>query len=155
MKNILIAVGAVVALIILFVLWQFVISPLFPSFGQKGKVTVGKQTLSVTVVKTEKDREKGLSGKKSLSDTSGMLFIFDTPDYYSFWMKEMNFPIDIIFINGSKVTTIYKRVPTPSSPSETPPLYKPSFPSDKVLEINAGLSDKYGIKEGDSLTISL
>ena len=153
MRNILIAVGAVVALFLLFAIWQFLVRPTF--FGGQGKVTVNSQTFTVDVAKTSEAQEKGLSGRNSLSENRGMLFVFSTPDAYSFWMKGMKFPIDIIFINGDTVNTVYKNVQPPASENETPPLYRPNTPSDKVLEVSGGLADKYGIKPGDTVTTSL
>ena len=82
-----------------------------------------------------------------------MLFLYDTPDYYQFWMKGMAFPLDIIFIRDSTIVTIARNVPPPIGDSELP-RYGPDEPADKVLEINAGLCDKYGIQEGDTVDIT-
>ena len=73
-----------------------------------------------------------------------MLFVFDKPDTYGFWMKDMRFPIDIIWISGDKVIYVLSEV----HPDSYPNLFKPPIPVDKVLEINAGLSRKLGITEG-------
>lgn len=153
MKRILIAVGIVVVLVILFFVWQTFLSPVI--LGQKGTIEIKGQKFSVDVASTDKAQEKGLSGKKSLSDKGGMLFVFPASDFHTFWMKGMLIPIDIIFIDKNTITTIYKNVAPPRTPNETSPLYRPSIPSDKALEIKAGLSDKYGIKEGDTVNISL
>ena len=90
-----------------------------------------------------------------MDEKNGMYFIFDKPDYHSFWMKDMRFPIDIIFINDGKIVTIYKNVPIPTSETQLPPIYRPTNPVDHVLEINAGLADKYSFQVGDSVTTSL
>lgn len=155
MRYILIAVGAIIAIVILFFIWQTFLRPSLPFFGQKGKVTINEKIFTVEVVDTDEGRQKGLSGRRSLPTENGMLFLFDTADYYSFWMKDMEFPIDIIFISGEKIVTIHRDVPAPASTEETPPIYRSTSPSDKVLELNAGESDKYGIKEGDSVTLQL
>lgn len=156
MRNILIAAGAIVLLILLFFFWHFFLRQLFPFFGQNGKVTAGGNTFRVSVAKTQEQSEKGLSGKRSMGENEGMLFVFDTPGYYGFWMKEMKFPLDILFIHDNKIVTIYKNVPAPSTPdTKSLPVYKPMAPSDKVLEINAGQADKYSIKTGDTVEISL
>ena len=155
MRYILIALGAIIALVILFLIWQTFFRPGLPFFGQKGKVTINQKTWSVEVADTEKSRQKGLSGRRSLAADSGMLFLFETSDFYSFWMREMEFPIDIIFINGEKVVTVHRNVPAPASTEETPPIYRPTTASDKVLELNAGEADKNGIKEGDTVTLQL
>jgi uncharacterized protein len=84
-----------------------------------------------------------------------MLFVFDKADYYSFWMKNMKFPIDIIFIRGDKIVSISKNAVAPKSADASLPIYKPEAPVDKVLEINSGLSDKHNIKKGDKVEIKL
>ena len=122
-------------------------------FAPKATVAIGKQTYKTTIATSDKDKQIGLSGKTTLSQDEGMLFSFEKPDYYAFWMKEMKFPIDIIFIKDSKIVTIFPSVPVPTSKDENPPVYKPEEPADAVLEINAGLSQKNNFKKGDVDTI--
>lgn len=105
------------------------------------------QIFHLEVVKTEKDKQIGLSKYKTFPQDKGMLFLFDKEGFYSFWMKDMKFPIDIIYIKGNKITTIYGNVPINNLK-----IYSPTQPSDKVLEINANLSKKYGFKTGDLVT---
>lgn len=153
-------IAIIVGLIVIIILgiWGFMnLRPLFADLftTPKGTVTVNDKKINVLLADTEEKREKGLSGKKSLPENQGMLFIFDTADYPSFWMKEMQFPIDIIFINDKTVTTVYENVAPPADENEQLPLYKPSAPSDKVLEINGGQSQTLGIKPGTTLDITL
>jgi uncharacterized protein len=117
------------------------------------RAIINGQAFKIQVVTEDKDKQIGLSNKNHLSSSQGMLFIFAKPDFYSFWMKDMKFPIDIIYINNNKVTTIIKNAPIPSSTNNNLTIYKPTSVSDKVLEINAGLSDKYNIQEGTSIKI--
>jgi uncharacterized protein len=151
-----IIVGVIIVLII--GIWAFL--NLRPFVGgllgtAKGKVTVNEQTFRVEVADTPEKRELGLSKKNSLPEDQGMFFVFDAPDFPSFWMKEMKFPIDIIFINNDTVVTVYDNVQPPESENAPLPLYKPTAPSDKVLEINAGLAEQYGIKPGDTIQTEL
>ena len=69
-------------------------------------IKINNHTFNVEVAKTPKDQQLGLSGRDGISDDQGMLFAFDTPDYYNFWMKDMKFPLDIIFINNTKIISI-------------------------------------------------
>jgi len=113
---------------------------------------LGNQTFLAEIAKTEKERERGLSGKNSLPEDFGMLFVFNKPDKYLFWMKEMNFPIDIIWLNeNKKIVDITTNLATSTYPntvtSQTSALY--------VFEINAGLADKYNFKIGDSLDFKI
>lgn len=100
------------------------------------------------IVKTEKDKQIGLSKYKSLPQDHAMLFVFDKPGLYAFWMKDMKFPLDIIFISGNKIVTVHRNLPVNNLT-----LYSPTEVSDKVLEINAGLSAKYGFKPGDTVIL--
>lgn len=122
-------------------------------FAKTSTLTVNNHTFKLLVSKTDKEKEVGLSGKASLPQDTGMLFIFEKADFYSFWMKSMKFPIDIIYINGNRVVTVHQNVPVPASPEQSLPIYKPEEAADKVFEINAGLSEKYNIKKGDTVKI--
>lgn len=121
--------------------------------SQNTEVLVNEQTFDVTVAKSETEKQIGLSETEVLGVNEGMLFVFDRPDFYSFWMNNMKFPIDIIFVNGNRVTTVISNAPAPTNPNESLQIYKPGSESDKVLEINAGLAKKYGIKEGTIIDI--
>lgn len=110
------------------------------------------RTFSLDVAVSPSAHEIGLSQTDSLPVDRGMLFLYDTPGFYQFWMKGMKFPLDILFIRDSTIVTIARNVPPPSGNGDLP-LYAPDKPANKVLEINAGLCDKYGIREGDTVEI--
>ena len=94
-------------------------------------------------------RAKGLSNETFLPENEGMLFIFPMESRPSFWAKNMQYPIDIIYINEDDVITyMVKNVP-PCSDDDQCPKYRPKNPISKVLEINAGQSKKWGIHVGD------
>jgi uncharacterized protein len=114
-------------------------------------VTIGNHSFKVVAVSTQKEQEIGLSKTKSLSPDRGMIFLFKKLDYYLFWMKNMKFPIDIIYINNDKIVTIKNNVQIPKNNTDNLPIYSSTEPADKVLEIQAGLSQKYNFKNGDKL----
>jgi len=123
---------------------------------KKATATFGSQKVVLEVADSEKSREIGLSNKSSLADNRGMLFLFDEPKIPAFWMKGMKFPIDIIFLNDKKIVTIYKNVQPPKNADEIPTdYYQPTYPSDKVIELKAGGSDKYNLRTGDTVNLSL
>lgn len=96
-------------------------------------------------------RAQGLSGRKSLKDDQGMLFIFETLGIYKFWMKDMNFPIDIIWFDGNqKIVYIEKNV----LPESYPKLFGPDEETKYVLEVVAGFSQKNDLKVGDTFRLN-
>lgn len=119
-------------------------------------LTIGSKSVNVEVANTEKLRKAGLSGKSSLAQDSGMLFVFDslqvTPE---FWMKGMLIPIDMIWISQGKVVKIDANVqpPSPGTPDSNLTIYAPNGKVDYVLEVNGGFSDKNGIKTGAAVTL--
>ncbi len=118
--------------------------------------TVHGHRFNLEIATTPQKQQKGLSDRDSLSQNSAMLFVFPQSSLVTFWMKDMKFPIDIIFIHGDTVVSVAHNAPPPTLENkDNLPLYKPDQPSDKVLEINAGLSEKYNIKKGDKVEIEL
>ncbi|RJQ36045.1 DUF192 domain-containing protein [Candidatus Microgenomates bacterium] len=119
--------------------------------AKKPTAIIGKQTFNITVAKSQKEKEIGLSSKKSLLQNEGMIFPFEKEDYYTFWMKDMKFPIDMIFLKKNKVVTIFSDVKPPKSENENLIIFRPEEPSDTVLELNAGIAKKYNLKKGDEI----
>ncbi len=155
MKNILLPIlGVAVFIVFVGVLTQ----KLQGSKVSSKQVTVGNTKVTVEVVKTGEERQKGLSGRTTLDANSGMLFVFAQKKVFpSFWMKDMLFPLDIIWIADGKVTKIDKNVPIPKPEANqlsTLALYNPDKPIDYVLEVNAGFSDKNKFQVGDSVDLS-
>ena len=112
---------------------------------------IGTQQLLVQIAKTNAEREQGLSGRNALSDNQGMLFDFsDTPGGTpGFWMKDMKFDLDFIWINQGKVIGITPNVSAPKSPNDILKTYYPPSPVDEVLEVNSGWAKLHNIKVGD------
>lgn len=106
--------------------------------------------IRITVAATPKSRSVGLSGQKSIRENHGLLFAFDHPDTHGIWMKNMQFPIDIFWLNQQlRIIHIEERV----SPSSYPEIFKPDSPALYVLETQAGYRDQYSLEEGDQLRI--
>lgn len=143
---------------IIFILFCLIISLILisnlPLEKKSPIITINNKTFNVDVAKTEEERIKGLSIYNKLPLDKGMVFDFGKKDYYSFWMKNMKFPIDIIYIKDNKIVEIFKNVPQPKSEQEILPVITPKYPADTVLEINAGLSDKYNFNINDSVKIN-
>lgn len=146
MSKILAALLILATFLIGFGFWQ--------SLKKSPTAKINNYTFKLYVARTAEDKELGLSKYKNLAKDMGMLFPFEKPDYYSFWMRKMKFPIDIIYIKDGKIVTIYKNVQSPKSENESLLIYKPTQPSNMVLEINAGLTSKYSIKEGGKISLN-
>lgn len=111
-------------------------------------VILGGKKYSVLVARTTNQLTKGLSGRVSLGQDEGMLFEFRESRKYGFWMKDMSFPLDIIWISDdNKIVHIEKSLAT----STYPKIFYPENIARYVLEINAGELEKLNIKIGDSV----
>jgi uncharacterized membrane protein (UPF0127 family) len=136
-----------------------ILGSVFIFFTAKNKtitLKLGENSFEVELAETMSQQAKGLSYRDSLSENKGMLFDFGKDSNPGFWMMGMRFPLDIIWIKNNVVVGIEKNVPAPTSgtPQSALKLYYPPETIDKVLEINAGLSDKLGIKIGDMVSYS-
>ncbi len=127
-------------------------------FGGPNKETIlkiGDREFKVEVADTVASRARGLSGRESLAEDQGLFFVFSSSSQTGFWMKDMKFPIDIIWIKGDVVVGFSENVePELGKSMLSLKIYYPPEPVDRVLEINAGLVLKYGIKVGDEIGYS-
>lgn len=111
-------------------------------------IKLAGKTLQVELALTPKEHTQGLSGREELLEDKGMLFVFDTPGKQAFWMKDMNFSIDIIWIDEDfSVVHIQKSV----SPESYPKIFAPQREAKYVLETVSGFSEKNNLKEGDKV----
>lgn len=118
---------------------------LLPKYPQP-TVGIGGQSVSVSIADTDATRQRGLGGRAGLGDREGMLFLFPRDGYYAFWMKDMRFSIDIVWLDASGgVVFIKKSV----SPDTYPQAFRPNSPARYVLELPAGFTSQYNIKIGD------
>ena len=117
--------------------------------NQTALVTVGGVNLITSLSTTPDAQSKGLAIRDSLNENEGMLFIFETPQKYSFWMKDMKFPIDVIWINqDGKIVHIEKNLP-PCVFLLPCPSYAPKDDSLYVLEVVSNFTNKFNINVGD------
>lgn len=125
-------------------------------FSKEAEVLIFKQgelvrAIEVELADTPNERALGLMYRKGMAENQGMLFLFPEEEPRSFYMKNTEFPLDIIYLNKDlQIVSIVKNAKPydeSSMPSEAPAMY--------VLEINGGLSDKWGISAGDSITYQL
>jgi len=113
---------------------------------------INGKKINLEVARTEKETARGLGNRDSLEGDRGMLFLFSHSDYYTFWMKDMRFSIDIIWLQDDTIVDISKNVPfEPGVNLEKLKLYQTRQKANRVLEVNAGFTDKNSIKIGDKI----
>ena len=103
--------------------------------------------VEVDLAVTPLEHEKGLSGREELANGEGMLFIFGRQDVYTFWMKGMLIPIDILWIRDGVLVDMSVDVPPPVEGGQLA-MYFPREPVDAVLEVPAGFAQRHGLRLG-------
>lgn len=111
-------------------------------------LTSGQQTYYLEKATTEAAREKGLGGRVAMAQNRGMLFVFEKPAIQCFWMKDMQFPLDIIWLDAEKRVTY---VATDVSPASYPQNYCGGDATRYVLELRAGEAKRADITLGKTL----
>jgi uncharacterized membrane protein (UPF0127 family) len=124
----------------------FAFSQQFFHLRTQPSVEIAGQTIHVSIADTAPLREKGLGDRDHLNPDEGMLFVFQTDDRYAFWMKDMRFSIDIVWLTASG-TIIY--VADNVAPETYPHAFLPDEPARYVLELPAGWMSSHDVKIGD------
>lgn len=124
----------------------------FPKPGNTTTVRMNGATIRATVADTDEEREQGLSGSEGLAADRGMLFVFPTDGYWSIWMKDMNYAIDILWLNDQKSIVHIEEFVTPDTYPQT---FVPKVPSRYVLEVQSGIVSKNKLGVGDTLQFKL
>ena len=114
--------------------------------AQLSPVTLDGVQLYVTIADTPAKQAQGLSGTASLPQDDGMLFVFPVEGKYAFWMKDMNYSLDILWLDSSG-RVVY--IAPDLSPSTYPNNYAPNTPARFVLEVNAGFVAQHNVQVGD------
>jgi len=112
------------------------------------RITIDGVVLIVDLATTPAEQQQGLSGRDSMAPDHGMLFVFQTEDYWSFWMIEMKFPLDMIWFNSSRQAVFFEQNLPPCGPSSCP-IFTPTVKAMYVLEVNAGFIAAHQISLGD------
>ena len=148
-KIIIVSFISIVAVLFIFL----DIHPFQRQENQTNVVEIGSTEIPVEVVKRTEDLEQGLSGRESLNENKGMLFVLPERKIASFWMKDMKFSIDIIWIDDEEVVYIVEDAGIPTTSNI--PTYKPDRAATHVLEVNSGFVKKHELKVGDKVTLQI
>lgn len=125
-----------------------------PTFRKDGVLQIHspegklKAEFDIEIASSDKELMQGLKYRESMEENQGMLFVFDQIDYHSFWMQDTYLSLDMIFIDHyDTIVSIAKN----TAPYSEEPIF-PEKPNRYVLEVLAGITDKYDIKEADVVT---
>lgn len=132
--------------------WLLALSPFMPAAGAVGNprtVQLDGNTISISVAETDAARALGLGGRSELAADEGMLFIFPADGKYTFWMKDMRFPIDIFWLSADG-TIVYmaQNVAPDTYPQHT---FVSPTPARDVLELPAGYAAEHSVNTGDKV----
>lgn len=113
---------------------------------------INEEVLHVDIVADALSRARGLSGRENLCENCGMVFVFGQESKHNFWMKDMNFPLDILYIQKDEIVEIFENVPILDDMGEIKEIF-PNQKADKVLELNAGWCTAHGVEVGDRIEL--
>lgn len=153
MKRIILDVFVLVVIVgtIIYVYQNYGDRILVALFGEQPRTMYVESTpIAVTIADNDEERRQGLSGVESLGEFEGMLFVFPEEDRYGMWMKDMRFPLDMIWINNeSRIVHIEENV----KPESYPDTFVSDEPARFVLEANAFFADRANVTEGDEVSL--
>jgi len=115
----------------------------------RGRVVIQGQAVEVEVARTPAARRQGLSGRAGLAPGTGLLFLHPEPARHAYWMKDMRFAIDIVWLRDGRIVDVSHRVP-PLATGEVEPArtWSPRVAADAVLELPAGYARAHGFDVG-------
>lgn len=138
--------GVLVAFVLLLV-GVAAVYVLWPQLQPHATLRLGDGIFTAKIANTDAERAQGLSNTDQLPANQAMIFIFDKDDKWPMWMKDMSYPIDILWLNKDKqVVYIVKN----ASPDSYPDKFVPSSDARYVIELPAGTVDSKAIRTNDS-----
>jgi len=159
--------GAAISIVLVVAIVSVTLAGVYAYYGQSvdGKEaeaivilrgSKGTLTLRCEVADCPSERAAGLSDRDSLAGDAGMLFIFEEPENHTFWMKDTEMPLDIVFVDQwRRVVNVEEAMPEPGVPDHLLTRYGSDAPCLWVVEMNAGLAAEMGIGPGTPVTITL
>ena len=119
----------------------------FKMNNDQASLQLSGERYHISVMRTPEQLQKGLSGSESLPDGEAMVFVFPADDTWGIWMKDMNYPIDIVWLNSEREVVYLVKNAEPSSYPDT--TFKPDVNSRYVIELPSGTIERTGITIGD------
>ena len=112
-------------------------------------LTINDNKLSIQIATTSQEKQQGLCCRDSLPENQAMLFVYDEPGNYRFWMKNTKIPLDMYWINSQKKIVHIEEAVLPST---YPMTFGTNAPAQYILETNANYASKNHIKVGDNVS---
>ena len=147
-------IGIVLLVVFAWIVYQaYFASELEPGLNDgQATITVDEAVLTADLAIRPEIQALGLSGREGLDTDTGMLFVYDTAQQPSFWMKDMKFALDFIWIYQGRVVEIFSNVPQSDNNLDLA-IYRPSQIIDMVLEVEAGYAEANKIEVGDGVVV--
>lgn len=139
-KWVIIAVLAIILFAAVGLVWNF---------QNKTTLQIGSKVVSARIADSDPERTKGLSGTKELKDNEAMLFTYETSGNWGIWMKDMNYSIDIIWLDDQKKVI---HIVEHASPDSYPKVFEPGKNARYVVELAAGYVRRNNVSVGSSVT---
>jgi uncharacterized membrane protein (UPF0127 family) len=111
-------------------------------------------TINADIAKNQDERARGLMFRESLEENSGMLFVFEEEGYHAFWMKNVRFPLDILWLDRD-LKVVHISANTPPCIAEPCSIYASPKPAKYVLEVKANFTRENNVKIGDQLFLDV
>ena len=132
--------------------WALPARAQYSAAGRAEAVFPDKTVVALEVARTEPERSRGLMFRTSMAEQAGMIFLFERPGVYPFWMKNTLIPLDMFWTDTTgKVVWIAESVPP--CQADPCPEYPPKAVASYVIETNAGFAKRHGVKVGDVVTL--
>lgn len=140
----------IIPLVILLTVVAILLSTRMPASKSLKSIKIGSTQMNVEVVSSPESLSKGLSDRSSIG-SDGMLFVLPVREVPSFWMKDMRFGLDFVWIDYDRVVAINENISAPKSSDTSLEIISPKVPATHVLELPLGDVAKRSIKVGDKL----
>ena len=153
MRKSMVSLISILAIVVIFVVAGVMIQRSSVSLNQIGQIEFSNgKAITVEIADDRAEQVQGLSDRESLEQDHGLLFTYSEKDKQTYWMKDMHFPIDIIWIDGQEIVGFEEDLQPEDPPTS---LYSSPVPVDKVLEVSAGFVRENGLNIGDILDIDM
>lgn len=120
--------------------------------GQTVAIDLGSRKIEAEIARTTAAKQRGLSFRKILASNHGMIFLYQNEAVFSFWMKDVNFSLDYIWVKDDVIVDLTKYVMPDPGPNYRQ--YQPKAPVNRVIEVNAGFIDSAGLVIGQRIKYS-